>query len=61
VRCWKHWLEDIARRTLRSASTSTEALNRLANESPFAAKRLEHRQFARLGHAEIAVFLGIAG
>jgi hypothetical protein len=30
-----------------------------AKEGPFAAKRLEHRQFARLGHEEIAVFLGI--
>jgi RNA polymerase sigma factor (TIGR02999 family) len=37
-----------------------DALNRLADEDPVAAKVIELRQFAGLGHKEIAVALGIA-
>ncbi|XBH08430.1 ECF-type sigma factor [Singulisphaera sp. Ch08] len=36
-----------------------EALNRLATEDPVAAKVVELRQFASLGHEEIAAALGI--
>jgi RNA polymerase sigma factor (TIGR02999 family) len=36
-----------------------DALSRLANEDPVAAKVIELRQFAGLGHAEIAAALGI--
>jgi RNA polymerase sigma factor (TIGR02999 family) len=36
-----------------------EALNRLAEEDPVAAKVIELRQFAGLGHEEIAAALGI--
>jgi len=36
-----------------------DALNRLATEDPVAAKVIELRQFAGLGHEEIAAALGI--
>ena len=36
-----------------------EALNRLATEDPVAAKVVELRQFAGLGHEEVAAALGI--
>ena len=36
-----------------------EALNRLAEEDPLAAKVVEIRQFAGLGHEQIAAALGI--
>ena len=36
-----------------------DALNRLASEDPVAAKVIELRQFAGLGHEEIAAALGI--